>query len=518
MKNQSLADLPAHETLTRRHYLALGLVGGVTLLNQILVQPPLWKLAIDAPVINLAGRQRMLSQQLAKTALELDLARRSTTSPPKALANALRSVADQWSLAHQTLRSGRGELGIPAPTSTAMRVAWNRIDPTFQQIHAASARLASVDRTGFSADLSGDSDLRQILELESSYLTQMDGIVGLFEAEARDRVVALRRLGWFLAGSAWVGLAGIGWFLLRPTARLIHQQFRFVQEAKRDAEVEVEHRTEALRLANAGLRLEAEQRIEAQAKHRALLEQFSQVARTNTLGEMATSLAHEINQPLAAAANYLEGSLVALQTDLPPLIEVRDALTKALSSTHRAGQILHRIRHFVRRQPVQIEQFDANQVVLEVEALLRDEVQRHDILLDLQLAPSLPQIFGDSVQIQQVLVNLVRNAMDAVQAIRPADPRLVLSTARTSLQTVCFAVADNGEGIPSDQLAHVFDPFFSTRSEGMGMGLAISRTIVEAHQGRLSVRSVPGLGTTFEFSLLSAGETDDDPTHGLRCR
>ncbi len=509
---------PANEMLTRRHYLALGLVGVLILVNQALVQPPFLKLATDAPVINLAGRQRMLSQQLAKTALELDLVRRSPSLDRGTLAAELQAVAQGWAQAHQTLRLGSAPLGIPAPTSPVLRAAWERIDPPFRQIYEASSRLAQRDSSIAPppAATMPDPDLTAILTLESTYLGQMDRIVGLLEAEARERVAALRRLGWFLAGSAWVGLAGIGWFVLRPTARTIQHQFRLVRDAQRIAESEVKHQTEALEQANADLRTEAAQRVVAQGEHRALIEQFSHVSRTNTLGEMATSLAHEINQPLTAAANYLEGSLLALNVAPPPLAEVRDALTKALSATHRAGQILHRIRHFVRRQPVLVEQFDANQVVVEVEAMLTDELKRQEIQLEVKLAPSLPLLTGDPVQIQQVLVNLVRNSIDALKASRPNQPRLVLSTERTAPTTIGFTVTDNGEGIAPDKLPHVFDPFFSTRAEGMGMGLAISRTIVEAHQGRLSVRSEPGRHTTFQFSLLAAGESDDDSSDGFR--
>ena len=508
---------PANETLTRRHYLALGLVGGLILVNQILVQPPFWKLATDAPVINLAGRQRMLSQQLAKTALELDLVRRSPSLDRATLAADLRAVAEGWAQAHQTLRLGSAPLGIPAPTSPVLRAAWERIDPPFRRIYEAASRLSRRDSPSDStATTTPEPDLAAILALESTYLGQMDRIVGLLEAEARERVAALRHFGWLLAGSAWVGLAGIGWFVLRPKARMIHHQFRLLRDAQRMAESEVKHQTEALQQANADLRTEAAQRVVAQGQHRALVEQFSLVSRTNTLGEMATSLAHEINQPLTAAANYLEGSLVALNAAPPPLAEVRDALTKALSATHRAGQILHRIRHFVRRQPVLIEQFDANQVVAEVEAMLTDELKRQGIELEMKLAPSLPLLRGDPVQIQQVLVNLVRNSIDALQASRPNQPRLVLSTERTAPTTIRFTVTDNGEGIAPEKIPHVFDPFFSTRAEGMGMGLAISRTIVEAHQGRLSVRSEPGRHTTFQFSLLAAGESDDDASDGFR--
>jgi len=510
-------DLAENDSLTRRHYLALGLIAALILFDQLLVQPPLWKLATDAPVINMAGRQRMLSQKLAKTALKLDLARYSIGQDEQTFSNELRAVSEIWSKSHEALRLGDASREIPEPTSSVLIKAWVQIDPIFRRIHDASRRLADRDRAS-SHVRAEDADLGRILALEASYLDQMDRIVGLIEAEARGRVAALRSFGWFLAGSAWLGLAGIGWLVLRPSARLIRLQLALVRDAQRGAEAEVRDRTEALERANAKLRREAENRIEAQVQHRALVEQFSHVSRTNTVGEMATSLAHEINQPLTASANYLEGCLVALDEPNPPLGTVRDALTKALAATHRAGQILHRIRQFVRRRPALVERFDANQVVAEVEAMLLDEVKRHGIHLEIDLALGLPFLSGDPVQIQQVLVNLVRNGVDALEATRPTHPRLVLSTGLSETGAVKFAVIDNGEGIPPEKIPHVFDPFFSTRADGMGMGLAISRTIVEAHQGRLSVESEPGLRTAFQFSLPIVGEPDDDPSDRLRRR
>ncbi len=505
-----------HRSLTRRHSLALGLVAALILVDQLLVQPPLWKLATDAPVINLAGRQRVLSQKLAKTALELDLAGRSPGRDPAELVAELRAVSDLWSTTHEALRRGDSKLSIAKPESPILRAAWAEIDPIFDRIYQASRRLMDRGELSPHLELTPDADLGQVLALESGYLDRMDRIVGLLEAEARGRVAALRQFGWFLAGFAWVALLGIGWLVLRPSARMINHQFGLVRNAQRDAEAEVERRTQALEQANAKLLEEAEHRMEAQAKHRALVEQFSHVSRTNTVGEMATGLAHEINQPLGAVANYLEGCLIALDDPNPPLGNVREALSKALAATHRAGQILHRIRHFVRRHPVLIEQFDANRIVIEVAAMLRDEVRRHGIRLDQDLAPGLPKPSGDPVQVQQVLVNLVRNAIDALRAAKPHDPTLTLATERGGPRTVRFNVTDNGEGIPPEKLPHVFDPFFSTRADGMGMGLAISRTIVEAHQGRLSVESTPGLLTTFQFTLPAAGEPDDDPSHGIR--
>jgi two-component system sensor kinase FixL len=137
-------------------------------------------------------------------------------------------------------------------------------------------------------------------------------------------------------------------------------------------------------------------------------------------------------------------------------------------------------------------------------------------LLTVDLAPGLPSVQGDPVQIQQVLINLARNAFEALSASKPVDQTVVMQTCRSSVGGAEFLVIDHGEGIPQDRLGQIFDAYFSTRAEGMGMGLAISRTIVEAHGSRLTVESEPGAVTTFKFTLLASGAVHDSGADGLR--
>jgi two-component system sensor kinase FixL len=226
---------------------------------------------------------------------------------------------------------------------------------------------------------------------------------------------------------------------------------------------------------------------------------------------MASGLAHELNQPLGAIANYAEGCLVELDSPRPAIDEVRLALEKLLATTMRAGQIIQRIRRFVTRHELGHEHFDPNRVVQEVEELLRDEARRRAIAVELDLAPELPSLRGDPVQVQQVLVNLVRNAFEALAVSQAVEPMVVMKIRRTDFGAVEFSVSDNGEGIPPERLGVVFDAYFSTRAEGMGMGLAISRSIVEAHQGRIAVESEPGVCTTFRFTLPAPGVDDAGP-------
>jgi two-component system sensor kinase FixL len=219
---------------------------------------------------------------------------------------------------------------------------------------------------------------------------------------------------------------------------------------------------------------------------------------------MASALAHELKQPLGAIANYAEGCLIALDAPEPALGDVRDALHKLRETTMRAATIIDRVRRFVTRQGACHEPFDANHVVNEAVEILGAAAPRQGAIIRLDLAPGLPCLFGDPVQVQQVLVNLVRNGLESLEQSQTVRPVVVIWTRPAEDGGVEFGVSDNGEGIPADRLCRIFDAYFSTRAAGMGMGLAISRTIVEAHRGRFFVESEPGIETTFRFHLPCA--------------
>jgi two-component system sensor kinase FixL len=486
---------PDDNFLARRYFAALAMVAVLIVIDQAVIQPSLYQLTTDAPVLNVAGRQGMLSQRMAKVALELD--RFKTEADRVRLLNELAMTLDNWTIAHDGLRSGDVRRGLPTQRSPTIEAALQTIDPLYYKINDAAKRLVK-DQADPKQRV---DDLVAILESEKRYLLQMEQIVGLYENEARERVVELRRTGWVVTGLILLALLSIGVFILRPAARLIHGQFSELRDARDALEVRVAERTIELEQANRDLQREVEERSRAEARHRELLHQFSHVSRTTTVGEMATGLAHELNQPLGAVANYVEGCLVALDGPGPRIEEVKTALGKALGATLRAGEIISRIRRFVNRLPAETELFSPNRIVLEVEALLRQESRMQGITLRLDLASELPEIHGDPVQIQQVLVNLIRNATESVSISQPSIPMVVMETRLDGAGYVEFKVLDNGEGITADRIEHVFDPFFSTRAEGMGMGLAISRTLVEAHHGRLTVESEPGILTVFRFTI-----------------
>jgi two-component system, LuxR family, sensor kinase FixL len=483
------------EVLGRKYRLALLVVASLVLGNQVLVQPYLMQLTTDAPLINVAGRQRMLSQRLAKAALALG----EGGAAAKIYLAEMKEVLARWSAAQdQLVRRGATSSWI-GRSNAAVRDELKGLDPYYMKIRDAAERViwaGAGDQPDMAAVRQG---LAVILDNEAEYLRRMDQVVGLYESEARDRVADLGRVGWTVTGLILATLAGIGALIFRPAASLIRRQIAELRQARDELEVRVRERT---------LELEV-----AAERQRALIEQFSHVARTTTIGEMASGLAHELNQPLGAIANYAEGCLVELAAPAPALNEIRTALERLLATTLRAGQIIDRIRKFVTRHELRRERFEPNRIVEDVHEILQDEARERGVTMQLDLAPDLPYLCGDPVQIQQVLVNLVRNAFEAVAA-QVRQPMLVMQTERAADGGVEFAVIDNGEGIAPETLDRVFDAYFSTRAGGLGMGLAICRTLIEAHQGRIAVTSCPGVRTTFLFEL-PASSSDDGAVHSL---
>jgi signal transduction histidine kinase len=484
-----------YESLGRRYLTTLALVMVLVLGNQLLVQPYLIRLTTDAPLINIAGRQRMLSQRLAKAVLLLDQGHRERAN---AALEEIEHVLGLWSKSHQQLVEDNTR------NSTAVRDDLAALQPHFVAMRDAAQRMISSN-PGHPPDATMVQEgLATVLDHEAQYLEGMDRVVGLYEREARGRIDTFRRIGWLLSSSTLAALLAIGLLIFRPAARLIRSQVAELAQRRDELEERVRERTSELEA--------------ARERHRTLLEQFSHVGRTSAIGEMASALAHELKQPLGAIANYAEGCLIALDAPKPALDEVRQILKRLLEATMRAGQIIERVRRFVTRQGPNREWFEANHVVNETVEILGIKANRRGVAVSLELAPGLPYLWGDPVQIQQVLVNLVRNAVESLAQSQTSEPTLVISTRMVGQESVEFAVSDNGEGIPPDRVDRIFDAYFSTRAGGMGMGLTISRTIVEAHQGRLFVESVPGVKTTFRFQLPATLPDDERANSSHRGR
>jgi signal transduction histidine kinase len=229
--------------------------------------------------------------------------------------------------------------------------------------------------------------------------------------------------------------------------------------------------------------------------------QLAHVARVTTLGELTASIAHEVNQPLAAVVINANASLRWL-ADLPPnLEEVRLATERIVKDANRASNIVARVRALTKSAPHEKEWVDINDGILGTIALADAEIQRNSVTLRTQLASDLPLVLGDRIQLQQVMLNLVLNAIEAIN-LNPGGAReIVVSSKNEDSRGVLISVKDSGVGLPSEKLDHIFDAFYSTKANGMGMGLTISRSIVEAHGGRIWATPNSPNGATIQFVL-----------------
>jgi two-component system sensor kinase FixL len=233
--------------------------------------------------------------------------------------------------------------------------------------------------------------------------------------------------------------------------------------------------------------------------------QLAHLARITMLGELSGSLAHELNQPLTAVLSNAQAAQRFLDKPEVDLDEVREILKDIVAEDKRAGEVIHRLRLLLKKGEINPQPLDINEVVLDVLKLVRSDVINHDVTVETDLAPDLPAVHGDRVQIQQVLLNLVMNACDAVSRNDRGNRLILIRTSLAGESSVCTTVSDRGTGIAPDQLDRIFDPFFTTKANGMGLGLSVCRTIVAAHTGSLSAENNPGGGASFHLSLQTAG-------------
>jgi two-component system, LuxR family, sensor kinase FixL len=231
-----------------------------------------------------------------------------------------------------------------------------------------------------------------------------------------------------------------------------------------------------------------------------LQSELVQVSRLTAMGEMASTLAHELNQPLSAIANYMKGSRRLLQEETDERSALlREALDKAAEQAMRAGQIIRRLREFVARGETEQKLESISKLVEEASALALVGAKEIGVRVRYKFDRRHDLVLADKVQIQQVLLNLIRNAIDAMMDTPRRE--LTVSVAPTDHQMIEISVADTGSGIPEEVASQLFQPFFTTKAHGMGVGLSICRTIVEAHEGRIGMRPNPGGGTIFYFTL-----------------
>lgn len=241
-------------------------------------------------------------------------------------------------------------------------------------------------------------------------------------------------------------------------------------------------------------------RRDAEVESRKRMSELAHVNRNATAGELSSSIAHELNQPLGSILTNAETAELILKSDNPDLGEVREILADIKRDDQRAGEVIRRLRAFLKRTPFETREIDLNEIMSETFKFLSVQASVRNVALYLQTAPGALRIKGDPVQLQQVVLNLVVNSMDAMSAM-PYGRTVIGRTELNGGSTVEISISDSGPGIPSDKLGQVFDPFFTTKDQGMGIGLSIARSIILAHKGNIWAENQSGGGATFHFTL-----------------
>jgi C4-dicarboxylate-specific signal transduction histidine kinase len=286
-------------------------------------------------------------------------------------------------------------------------------------------------------------------------------------------------------------------------AAVIHHRQPDPLGSVRDSKADALRRRRALREAE-----ERSRRAEAEKALRATQAELAYAARIMTMGELAATLAHEVKQPIAAAVMSANACERWLRGDAPDLGEARDAAAQMVSHASRAADIVGHVGSLYRREPPQRKPIDVHDLLEEMVVLLRPEATRHSVAIRTELAERLPRVSADRVQLQQVLMNLMLNGIEAMQ---DTGGELVITADQTDGGELLVLVSDSGVGIPLEQADRIFEAFFTTKPNGTGMGLAVSWKIVEAHGGRLWVSPKAERGTTFQFALPADAPAASSP-------
>jgi C4-dicarboxylate-specific signal transduction histidine kinase len=245
-------------------------------------------------------------------------------------------------------------------------------------------------------------------------------------------------------------------------------------------------------------RAEAEAR-ESERRYRETQLELAHANRVATLGQLTSSIAHEVNQPIAAAVTYALAARRFLSAEPPNFREVNDALSLIVKEGNRAGEVVGRIRALIKKAPLRKDAVAINDAILEVIALTRTEAANNSVSVRAQLAEGLPRVQGDRVQLQQVLINLIVNAIEAMRDVDEEEERELLISSRSEPDGVSVEVRDSGPGLAAPALERLFEAFYTTKSNGLGLGLSICRSIIEAHNGKLWASSNVPRGAIFRF-------------------
>jgi C4-dicarboxylate-specific signal transduction histidine kinase len=274
-----------------------------------------------------------------------------------------------------------------------------------------------------------------------------------------------------------------------------------LRQARDELEERVAERTIELKNANDALLKQMEEQRRTEEMLQTTRAELARAARITTMGELTASIAHEVNQPLAAVVANADACVAWLSREVPDLAEARAAAERATEGATRASDVIARIRSLITKATPQKSRVEINRIIEQTTALAEGQVTKNNVEMKLELQPDLPFVLGDGIQLQQVILNLVMNGIEAMTTVADRPRTLTLLSESQNGDQVRVAVHDSGIGLSDEVKKRLFEPFFTTRTKGMGMGLSISRSIIEAHGGRLWADSNGSLGSTFQFTL-----------------
>lgn len=274
-----------------------------------------------------------------------------------------------------------------------------------------------------------------------------------------------------------------------------------LEKARNELQFRVEERTAELRLANEHLRAEMAERKRAEDAYSEAQAELARVTRFSALGALAASISHEVNQPLAAVVANADACAMWLASDPPDLFEVRAAIESIVQEGTRASQVVKHVRAMFSNAPPERVDLDINHLIVQVCGLMGGQASRNRVEVRTELAANLPETCGDRVQLQQVLMNLILNGIEAMTSVEDRQRRLVITSEMSAPGEIVVGVRDSGVGIAEPDVERIFDAFFTTKAQGMGMGLSICHSVIEAHGGRLWATANSDFGATLHFSL-----------------
>jgi C4-dicarboxylate-specific signal transduction histidine kinase len=277
-----------------------------------------------------------------------------------------------------------------------------------------------------------------------------------------------------------------------------------LRRARDELEVRVLERTAELKNANEALLNQITEQKRIEDALQLTRTELARVVRITTIGELTASIAHEVNQPLAAVVANADACVAWLSRQEPNLVEARAAAERATQGATRASEVIVRIRSLINKATPEKARVQINEIIQETVALAEGQASRNVVSLMTELRPDLPVVLGDRIQLQQVILNLVMNGIEALSGVTGRPRQLQVRSRIEDEQYILVSVQDNGVGVSAEVMLRLFEPFFTTRSQGMGMGLPISRSIIESHGGRLWAESTVSEGSVFQFTVPRA--------------